>query len=168
MNILRKLHLQPDYIRSTIFGIEDALVSTTGVIAGVSAGAHQKEFVILAALVTVAVEALSMGAGQYLSEEAVHEMSKEKHTDNLITGALFMFGGYLFAGLIPVIPILLFPTEYAYKISIASAFVGLFALGYIKGKIVKVPALKSAFKILFVGGLATIIGAIVGLTLQIG
>lgn len=168
MNFLKKLHLQPDYIRSTIFGIEDALVSTTGVVAGVSVGSHDKELVILAALVTIAVEALSMGAGQYLSEEAVHEMSGEKHTDSLILGALFMFMGYLLAGLIPVIPLFLFPTQDAFKASIGFAFVGLFVLGYIKGKIVRVPAFKSALKILFVGGLATIIGVVVGLLLQVG
>lgn len=162
MSFLNRLHLHPDYIRSTIFGIEDALVSTTGVIAGVSFGGSEREFIVLAALVTVAVEALSMGAGQYLSEEAVHQMEGKNHTDNLIFGATFMFFGYLLAGMIPVIPLLIFPSEWALQSSLTFAFIGLFLLGYIKGKIVHAPALKSAVKILLVGGLATLIGAAVG------
>ncbi len=159
--------LQPDYIRSAIFGIEDALVSTTGVVAGVSTGAHDTSIILLAALVTVAVEALSMGAGQYLSEEALHEMNQEEHSDNLVVGALFMFFGYFFAGFIPVIPLLIFPPEHAVKASIAFALTGLFVMGYIKGKIVHVPAWKSAFKVLVVGGVATLIGIGVGTLLKV-
>ena len=59
--------LSPDYLRSIIFGFEDSLVSTTGVIAGVSIGTQDSKVILLAGAVAIAVEALSMGAGQFPS-----------------------------------------------------------------------------------------------------
>ena len=45
--------IHEDYLRSIIFGFQDALVSTTGVIAGVAAGTSVKEIVILAGILTI-------------------------------------------------------------------------------------------------------------------
>lgn len=167
MKSKKKFFIHPDYVRGTIFGIEDALVSTTGVVAGVSAGVNQREYVILAGLVTIAVEALSMGAGQYLSEESVHQMSGKKHTDSLWLGAIFMFIAYLLAGIIPIIPLFIFPYQYSAVGSIFFAFCGLFILGFLKGKVVHVSPIHSALKILIVGGLATVFGIMVGLFLKV-
>src|SRR3990170_2064175 len=96
-----------DYLRAGLFGIQDGLVSTTGVVVGISTGVEDKAIIILAAFVAVTVEASSMGAGQYSSEKAVHQMTG-KHTDNLILGAIIMFLSYLFAGMIPITPIIIF------------------------------------------------------------
>lgn len=150
-----------DYVRSLIFGFEDSLVSTTGVIAGVSAGSHDPNVILLAASVTIIVEALSMGAGQFLSERAVHQMDNG-HSDSLMTGAGLMFASYFIAGLIPLTPILLFTFPTSIYISVGSAFIGLFILGYVKGKVVKSPPLRSGLEILFIGGTATILGMIAG------
>ncbi len=167
MSLRKKFLSHPDYFRGTIFGIEDALVSTTGVVVGVSAGTNNKDIVILAGLVTVAVEALSMGAGQYLSEESVHQLSAKKHTDSLFVGAMLMFVGYVLAGMIPIAPLILFPFEYSSVGSVLFAFIGLFTLGYIKGKLVRVGATQSALKILVVGGMAVLIGIVVGRFLKV-
>lgn len=163
-------NIHEDYLRSIIFGFQDALVSTSGVIAGVSAGTNDKHLVILASLVTITVESLSMGVGQYMSEKSVHQMDKSgKHTDNLYLGASFMGLSYLLGGSIPVLPILILelPTSSTIGISIISALIGLFVLGYIKAKLVKVNPLKSALEIFVLGGLATAIGLIVGKLLRV-
>ena len=52
-------------------------------------------------------------------------------------------------------------------ISIVSAFVFLFIIGFIKGKVVENTAMRSAVEMLFIGGFATIIGLLVGITLRI-
>ena len=158
---MKKIH--EDYLRSTVFGFQDALVSTTGVIAGVAAGTSNKELIVLAGVVAIAVEALSMGAGQYLSEKSVHELDKEgKHTDNLYIGAGLMFFAYLFGGLVPLTPIILFALPVATTVSIVAALIGLFILGFIKAKLVKVNPVKSAIEMFVLGGLATLIGVFVG------
>jgi len=145
-----------------MFGFNDALVSTTGVIVGVSTGTNNKEVVILAGVVTILVEALSMGAGQYSSSKSAHQLDKiDAFKVPLISGVI-MFGSYFLAGLIPLLPILIFPMEYSRNVAIVAALIGLFVLGYFKGRIVKVSPLKSALEILIIGGLATSVGIIVG------
>jgi len=73
MKFLENLNIHEDYLRSIIFGFQDSLVSTTGVIVGVAAGSNSKELVILAGIVAITVESLSMGAGQFMSEKTVHQ-----------------------------------------------------------------------------------------------
>ena len=163
MKFLGNLDIHEDYLRSIIFGFQDSLVSTTGVIAGVAAGTNHKELVILAGLVTITVESLSMGAGQYMSEKSVHQLDKEgKHTDNLYLGGLLMALSYFLGGLIPLSPILIFELPLSATLSIFFALFGLLILGYIKAHIVKVNPFKSAIEIFILGGAATLIGLVVG------
>lgn len=160
--------IHEDYLRSIVFGFQDSLVSTTGVIAGVAAGTNDKNLVILAAFVTITVEALSMGAGQYMSEKSVHQMDKTgKHTDSLIVGGLLMGTSYFLGGLVPVLPVLIFALPASATISVIAALVGLLALGFAKAKLVKVNSLKSALEALVLGGAATAIGLAVGKLLKV-
>ncbi len=164
------MKLHPDYLRSLMFGLEDALVSTTGAVIGVAAGSQNRDIILLASFVYISVEALSMGAGQYLSERAVHELesrTNHPHTDNLITGSVIMFIAYCFGGLIPTLPFLLLPLAIAIPCSLTAAFISLFILGYAKGKFVKISATKSALEMLIIGGLAALIGVGVGYLLKI-
>lgn len=158
---LRNLH--EDYLRSGLFGIQDGLVSTTGVVVGISTGIEDKAIIILASLVAVTVEASSMAAGQYSSEKAVHQMDKTgKHTDSLIIGALIMFFGYLLGGMVPIIPTIIVGQPEARIIATIAALFGLFILGYVKGHIVKVKPLRSAIELFVIGAIATGVGLAVG------
>ena len=151
-----------------MFGVQDGLVSTTGVVVGISAGVSDPRIIILASFVAVSVEASSMAAGQYSSEKAVHQMDKTgKHKDNLIVGASLMFFSYLFAGLVPILPFLLLPIDNARVTSIVAALASLFVVGYLKGKIVQDKAFRSATEMLVIGGLATVIGLLVGNFLKV-
>ncbi|OGH47892.1 MAG: hypothetical protein A3A51_00105 [Candidatus Levybacteria bacterium RIFCSPLOWO2_01_FULL_39_10] len=163
MKFLENLNIHEDYLRSIIFGFQDSLVSTTGVIVGVAAGSNSKELVILAGIVAITVESLSMGAGQFMSEKTVHQMDKTgRHTDNLYIGGTLMALSYFLGGLVPLTPIILFNLPYSATLSIVFSLLGLFVLGYLKAHIVKVDPIKSAIEILILGGAATLIGLIVG------
>lgn len=163
-----KIAVHEDYFRSVMFGLQDGLVSTTGVVVGISAGVSDPAIIILAAFVAVTVEASSMAAGQYSSEKAVHQMDKSgKHKDVLIIGASLMFLSYLLAGLVPILPFLIFPPDSARIISIAAALTTLFVIGYFKGKFVEHKAFRSATEMLIIGGLATAIGLLVGTFLKV-
>lgn len=163
-----KKTVNKDYFRSALFGFEDALVSTTGTVVGISAGTSNTSFIILATLVTVIVEALSMGTGEYLTEKSVHELDRfhwlKKSRPSM--GGLVMFFSYLGAGLIPVIPIIIFPYPMSAVLSTFVAFLGLFALGYVKGRIVRISPIKSGAQVLLVGGIATLAGLVVGIMLR--
>lgn len=160
--------IHEDYLRSILFGLQDGLVSTTGVVIGISTGVDTKAIILLAAFVAVTVEATSMAAGQYSSEKAVHQLDGTgKHTDSLIWGAVLMFVSYLIAGLIPITPFVLTDPNTARVLAIIFAFLGLFAVGFIKGKLVKVSPVRSAVELFVIGAVATSIGLIVGQILKV-
>jgi len=161
------LKINQDYLRSSVFGFQDALVSTTGIVVGISAGVSNKEFIILSALVAISVEALSMGAGQYLSEKSVHDLPQSHHRDDLLIGSLLMFFSYLIGGFVPILPIFFTLPPISSILSVIFAFIGLFALGYFKAKLFSGQVWRSATEMLIIGGLTTLIGLLVGLILKI-
>ncbi|MEW6325298.1 MAG: VIT1/CCC1 transporter family protein [Nitrospirota bacterium] len=57
-------------LRDAVFGTQDGLVSTLGALTGIAAGTQDGRVVIVAGLVVVAVEALSMAGGSYLSSKS--------------------------------------------------------------------------------------------------
>ena len=155
-------NVQKEYLQSAMFGFNDALVSTTGVIVGISTGTMNKQVVILAGVVTILVEALSMGSGQYLSSKSAHQLDKSESFRVPVISGVIMFVAYFLAGLVPLLSIVLFPMDYARNIAIVAALACLLLLGYVKGRIVKVSPIKSALEVFVIGGLATIIGIVVG------
>lgn len=155
-------NIEKEYLQSAMFGFNDALVSTTGVIVGISTGTGSKSVVILAGVVTILVEALSMGSGQYLSSKSAHQLSNSESFRIPLVSGVIMFVSYFLAGLVPLLSIVLFPIESGRNIAIGTSLLALLVLGYAKGKIVKVPPLRSAIEVLVIGGFATVIGIIVG------
>lgn len=57
-------------VREIVFGIQDGVLTTAGVLAGLSGAVANRSQVILAALASTAAGALSMGAGAYLGTRA--------------------------------------------------------------------------------------------------
>jgi len=167
MEKVRKV-VHEDYLRSLMFGLQDGIVSTTGVVVGISTGVSDKAIIVLAALVAVSVEATSMAAGQYSSEKAVHQMDKTgKHTDSLLVGAVIMFFAYMIGGMFSILPTLFIDQPEAKLVAILSSFVGLFAIGYMKGLLVEGKPLRSAVELFIIGGVATLIGLVVGHFLKV-
>ena len=156
------IKVQKEYLQSAMFGFNDALVSTTGVIVGISTGTGNKQVVILAGVVTILVEALSMGSGQYLSSNSAHQLDRSDSFKVPLISGLIMFGAYFLAGLVPLLSIIIFPMSYSRDIAIVAALSCLLVLGYAKGRIVKVPPIRSAVEVLIIGGITTAIGIIAG------
>lgn len=163
----KKLRERRHYIRSSVFGIEDSLVSTTGLIAGVAVAASDKKFVIIAGVIAIAVEAISMAAGEFISEDTEKDLSAETDKANPVFSGFIMFVSYFLAGLIPILPIIIFPLPYSVYISVAAALAGLFVLGIIKGKVTRQNLLKAGLQVFIVGGIATAIGIIVGILFKV-
>ena len=158
--------LEADYLRSAMFGVEDGLVSTTGAIVGVAAGSRDAETVLLAGTVILAVEALSMAAGQLLSERAVHQLDTT-HQDSPIIGAVAMFLAYLIGGSVPLVPVLVTRSLAGATIGAVLAFPALFALGWVKGRVVGTSVTRRGLEVLAVGGLAAAAGIAIGLLMDV-
>lgn len=65
-------------IREIVFGIQDGVLTTAGVLAGLSGAVSGRSQVILAALASTAAGALSMGAGAYLGTRAETEVLRSE------------------------------------------------------------------------------------------
>ncbi len=210
-------------IREVVFGMEDGMVSTLGSVTGIAVGSGSHSTVVLAGLVIVAVESISMGIGSYLSNRSEEEVSarklaeekseitnypleekeelrqmyiKDGWPENLaremsesvsqnpnlmlkemtlrelkifptresvsVKGGFYMFGSYVIGGLFPLVSYLFLPIKYAIPASIIITLIGLFGIGAFATKFTKQPLLKSGLKMLVVGGIALIVGLIVG------
>lgn len=151
-----------DYMRNIIFGAEDSLVSTVGVLFGLATTDISKYQIFLTGVIIIAVEATSMGVGAFLSEEETLELENSEAQINngtianpKISGVL-MFLSYLLTGLIPLIPYIVFPIESAKYLSLILTLVALFALGYIPTK-----KIKSAWRMGLIGGIAVLVGFVI-------
>jgi VIT1/CCC1 family predicted Fe2+/Mn2+ transporter len=148
--------LTPDQFRNFVFGAEDSLVSTMGVLFGIaSASGFTPHQIFVAGIITIVVEATSMGAGSFLSETSTNEADRRIRMAPISDG-LIMFLSYFFAGFIPLAPYLLIDVSSARYASVGASLVALFILGYLPAKNV-----KSGLRMAVIAGFAAGIGFLV-------
>lgn len=153
------------YTRNFIFGAEDSLVSTVGLLTGIAAGGLSRHDIILTGVTLIFVEAFSMGVGSYLSEYTTDESFLKESvafTESLISSVI-MFASYLIVGLIPLIPFVLFEDRSkGIVVSIISSLVALFILGTVSSKLLKLKFLRISIRMAILGGIAIGIGLLIG------
>lgn len=152
------------FIRNFIFGVEDSLVSTVGLISGVAIADMSRSNILLIGAVLVFVEAFSMAVGSLMSEHSVEEYVNHKDVPfwNSASGALIMFFAYFIFGFVPLSPYVFTPIKYAFWISIVFSLVALFFLGFLTSKISGAKVLRNGLEMLALGGAAIVIGVVVG------
>jgi predicted membrane protein (TIGR00267 family) len=152
------------YLRNFIFGVEDSLVSTVGLLSGIAIANVPKSTILLTGVVLLFVEAVSMAAGSFLSESSADEYvaHKENIRKHTIISGVIMFFSYLLSGLIVLFPYIIFPLAEALKVSIFFSIISLFVLGIIGARISKINIIKNGFRMALVGGIAILVGALAG------
>jgi VIT1/CCC1 family predicted Fe2+/Mn2+ transporter len=152
------------YFRNFVFGVEDSLVSTVGLLSGVAVAGVEESTIFLTGVVLILVEAFSMGVGSFVSEESVEELQTKKEVSpaNSLLASLVMFFSYVIAGLIPLFPYTFFTLNIAFPSSIILSIVSLFILGVIRAQVVGLNILKHGIKMAAIGGMAIIAGVLVG------
>jgi VIT1/CCC1 family predicted Fe2+/Mn2+ transporter len=87
------------YLRNIIFGVEDSLVSTVGLLSGIAVEHVSSPTILLTGFVYITVEAFSMSVGSFLSEESAEEVAAGKSVAPLMPalGAFIMFGSFFVA-----------------------------------------------------------------------
>ena len=149
------------FIRNLVFGVEDGLVSTVGLLSGIAIANVPPATILLTGVVLIFVEAASMAAGSFLSEASVNDHSEREdpHEHSLFAGVI-MFSSYFVAGLVPLAPYMFLEVGQAFYASIAASFVALFILGYWSGR--KRSPVQKALRMMLVGGAAIAIGVTAG------
>ncbi len=151
-------------IRNFTFGVEDSLVSTVGLLAGIALASIDTKTIVVTGVVLIFVEAFSMGVGSLLSEQSVEEYESKKEVALTKPGlaALVMFASYVLAGLIPLAPYVFSTSRMAVWWSIGLTLIALALLGAINAHVFRVRVWKDALLTLLMGGLAIAVGIVVG------
>lgn len=155
---------QAVYARNVVFGVEDGLVSTVGLLSGIAAAGVPRTTIVLTGLILVIVEAFSMAVGSFLSEYSAEEYVARRAVSARTpeVGGLVMFLAYVSAGVIPLAPYLFFGATLALPISIVVTLVALFGLGLWSAHLVRLNLVRSGFRMLVAGGLAVAVGVLIG------
>ena len=151
------------YVRNFVFGVEDSLVSTVGLLSGIAIAGVASSTILLTGTVLIFVEAFSMAAGSFLSEVSVeeYEAPKKRHSRSVLGGAI-MFGSYFVAGFIPLFPYVLGTPERALAYSISLSIIALFILGAWSGAMSSKGLFRGAIRMAIIGGMAIAVGVVVG------
>jgi len=120
----------PFFARNFVYSVQDSLISTSGVILGVSFAKFSNVNILITGYILILVEALSMGYGSFISEDAFMKTANMNYTEKTtLKYGLVMFFSYAFAGLIPLLPYILKLND-AWKYSITLTFLSLLTLIY--------------------------------------
>ncbi len=152
------------YIRNFIFGVEDSLVSTVGLLSGIATSQVPHATILLTGFIYVFVEAFSMAVGSFLSEDSAEEyVAQSEVSDRLpFVGSFIMFVSFLIAGFIPIFPYLVWSGALALYASVGFSLLTLFILGFVNGKLSRIKPWRRATRMAILGGLAIGIGILVG------
>ena len=150
-------------MRNFVFGAEDSLVSTVGLLSGIATAGVERETILLTGIVLLSVEAFSMAVGSFLSERSAEEYAvhHEVNPKDSLIGSLVMFFTYLIAGFIPLSPYI-FADGGALSFSIIFSLGALFAVGVVTAKVVNLRILWNGFRTLLMGGIAILVGVFIG------
>lgn len=157
-------------MRNFVFGVEDSLVSTVGLLSGVAVAGTPHATIILTGVVLIFVEAFSMAIGTSLAEHSAEEYAGGTHGDgatrsSFLAGAI-MFASYFVSGFVPLAPYFLWEGVTALTISIAASLVALFVLGAVSAHASRVRILRESFRMFIIGGAAVGVGVLVGTLVQ--
>jgi len=155
---------QGQFVRNFVFGVEDSLVSTVGLLSGIAVAGVDRGTILTTGFVLILVEAFSMGAGAWLSEHSVQEFEEHKEVPffRAARSSIVMFFSYVSAGLIPLLPYVCTDGAAAFRWSIGLTLLSLCLLGVFNAKTFRIRTFHEAFMTLLIGGAAVIVGVAVG------
>ena len=152
------------FVRNFVAGVDDGMIATVGLLAGVSFGDGQRHFIVLTGVIAILVEAFSSAVGTILSEHSVEEF--DAHHDvplnKSIFGGVTMFISYVTAGLIPLLPYLFLETRTALWMSILLTLLVLSIIAYGKARRFGVGGAKEVFENIVIAGISIGIGLLFG------
>lgn len=158
-----KARLNGLYVRNVIFGIEDSLAATVGLLSGIAAEQVPHQTLLLTGFVYIFVEAFSMGIGSFLSEESTQEYEGRRMSSvQAALGGIAMFVSCIAAGFVPILPYLFLDGAAALFWSIGLSLGVLGVLGFAQGQLAHRPAFPRILRMVLLGGMAIVVGVVVG------
>lgn len=152
------------YLRNFVFGVEDSLVSTVGLLSGIFIAGAEQQAILVTGVVLIFVEAFSMAVGSFLSESSAESYVRTEAASikkSLLNG-IIMFFSYFLSGFVPLLPYLLFGASDAFKYSVFFSLLALFVLGVTSSNITHSNLLRGGIRTVLIGGMAILIGIFAG------
>jgi VIT1/CCC1 family predicted Fe2+/Mn2+ transporter len=157
-------------IRAGVFGVQDGIVSTFGLVMGVAGAQVSPETVLIAGIAGAFSGAVSMGAGEYVSVQVQRELLEvrrgrpEAASDSVspVRAASANAGLFVLGAVFPLSPFLLLVGFPAVITSTLLSVLALFVTGAVLTRLTRRPPLWSGMRMLLIGGGAGVLGYLVG------
>lgn len=153
----RPLDIARHYVRELIYGANDGIITTFAVVAGVSGGGLSLQVVLIIGAANLFADALSMGAGNYLSirsHESVLEAQGAPEQEAFpFRHALATFLAFVGAGVVPLAPYAIpaLPVD-RFVVSLLLTLVALFVVGAARAAIANVRWWRAGLEMFALGG----------------
>lgn len=165
----KQLDSKLNWLRAAVLGANDGTVSVAGVLMGVvGAGVGDSEVLIAGIAATVA-GAFSMGGGEYASvsaqkdTELSHGREGENVTANPMQAAVSSFLAFSAGALLPMLSVILFPTEFQVTAILIGVGISLALTGVAAAWVGRASPIKGAFRIVVVSIITMAVSYLVGL-----
>ena len=165
-------------VREVIFGLNDGIVSTFSLLAGVTGALISWKALIIAALVEIVTGGFSMSLGTYISTKSqidfyqgeVGKNTRMKHElkamkdgfENPIKAALQIGIAFVFGGFIPLWPYFFWPSQVALCIAMTCTLGFLFFVGMVKSQYTHKIWWHSGLEMVVIAGIAGFVSYYLG------
>lgn len=139
-----------------VLGMHDALVSLTGLIAGLAVAMADRYYIILTAIIASITASLSMGASNYLAMRA----NNQKHP---IRGAMYTGGAYMITCAMLILPFFIFENRWLeIATTLVTAIFIIFIFNWGVGRIQHQPYIKKFIEMVTVCTTVSIVAFFIG------
>ena len=155
-------------VRAGVFGVQDGIVSTFGLVMGVAGAQVSPEAVLIAGIAGAFSGAVSMGAGEYVSVKVQHELLAARGTVdgdgnvNPYRAAAANSGLFVLGAAFPLAPFLFLVGLPAVVMSTLLSVLALFITGALLTRLTRRSPIWSGTRMLLIGGGAGVLGYLVG------
>lgn len=155
------------YRRSFVYGVEDSLVSTVGLLSGIASADSTQRTIILSGLILLLVESLSMGVGNFLSESSTEKKLTHISTTKRAIAGIITFISYYIAGFVVLFPYIFFSMRVGFYVSIMASLISLLLLGMYSSRFSNSNMFISGLRMLGIGGIVIVISVLTGRLLEL-
>jgi VIT1/CCC1 family predicted Fe2+/Mn2+ transporter len=156
-------------VRAGVFGVQDGIVSTFGLVMGVAGAQVSPEAVLIAGIAGAVSGAVSMGAGEYVSVKVQRELLEARGSGRDGSGtvspsraAMANSGLFVLGASFPLLPFLFLVGLPAVATSTVLSVTALFVAGALLTRLTKRSPVASGMRMLIIGGGAGVLGYLVG------
>jgi vacuolar iron transporter family protein len=171
----RDLEVKLNWLRASVLGANDGIVSVSGVVMGVAAAGAEPETVLVAGVAAIVAGAISMGGGEYVSVSAQRDSeisygrTKAQINARPWAAAWSSFAAFISGALLPLIAITGPWVDLRIPLTVTAVVLALAVTGWWAAWVGKASVIRSALRNVSISivtmGISYLIGSILGVTI---